>query len=724
MNFENKVAVQEVLEFTGTAESLLLLLESPVSAGSISSCNSSVTSSYHAIPEQTLHSEQSRSLLHQSQTREFQCRLQRELQVLCRQWEIEFKKVKDDWEGKLERKEKERLSVIQELESTRRGHNADLEEKTQEWEDITLKQICELQNEHEKEQDQLRQGAVDKINELEMAVRSIDEEMDEEKQTWGQQLAGGSIAQELEDLKMEMEKEKKQHMQQLFDLREEFTIEREDLCRQITELKVSHSLNSSQTERDTQTRLQAVQAEADRHLSIIKGNHANELHQLRSKLAALEESSKSAKEDSKKDRDAFARAVEECERLKLEVELPRKQRTDSEQPLTSKLNAAQDKNQAFRKSITCGEQGNLKILREDEKGGNRQIYRDLTESTIESNDGPCMTHKMDVEVVSNGYEELPMTISRDSERSEAFPCPSELRTVDSQDHSNGVKELREMLAQEVAKKERAEAEIATLNDQADNFSEQLMELQAENSMLALKLRECDSKTCVSKEKDQFSSSNSQELFDSEPLDDDSSPLLDEALALAHGLTDLLHESKTCEVETSVMDILETFQGMIDQSCQGDCQSQNAGTEKTKASEDSPFAELFASHETSDSPIIRSPPKPVLTPVLATKEPSCSVNTSSHFDVDACTEKLLARCQKLESERKEIMESTLDTLQANRRACKAEVEAAVATVQKEAAEELISFQERIKVERDMVYNTLCSHCRHNLSMLSRREKVAH
>jgi len=92
--------------------------------------------------------------------------------------------------------------------------------------------------------------------------------------------------------------------------------------------------------------------------------------------------------------------------------------------------------------------------------------------------------------------------------------------------------LRPQLVAEVAKREKAEAEVVLLNDQADAYTEELMHLQAENARLDVTLTEAECKITEVLGRVACPTNNfEQDIINLESRssseDDDSSPLHEE-----------------------------------------------------------------------------------------------------------------------------------------------------------------------------------------------------
>ncbi|KAL7571060.1 hypothetical protein ACA910_003774 [Epithemia clementina (nom. ined.)] len=260
---------------------------------------------------------------------------------------------------------------------------------------------------------------------------------------------------------------------------------------------------------------------------------------------------------------------------------------------------------------------------------------------------------------------------------------------------------------------KAEQEIVTLNDQADAYGEELMRLQALNRNLEETLRDAERRM----EAALATSATAEVVAVGEepilpPVVGDSSPMLDEALALAQNLTALIKGQNDAERETSVMEMLETMSEMIDKT-------DTSGSSKSPPLRhiNIPVKVRFPSppnkkdyNEDDDVDPDENPPLPISSPVITTR------NTTSG-ELTLVVEQLYSRCQLLERERTEIMEVTLDVLQSAREASSAELEAALATARRKAAEEILKVREENRQSVWRLYHKLCGNCQHGIAASS-------
>lgn len=275
-----------------------------------------------------------------------------------------------------------------------------------------------------------------------------------------------------------------------------------------------------------------------------------------------------------------------------------------------------------------------------------------------------------------------------------------------------VGELSERLAQEKAMREKAEEEIRTLNDQADALGEEVMRLQAINTDLedTIKVAEQRMEAAIDHHADHAllengdtsrhcgnNESKPAENKSEDCSDEDTSPMLDEALALAKNLTALMQGNPDTEKETSVMEMLETMSEMIDMSDPPIPMEVYTPRKEKK---------MDFSEEDDDE----DPPAPILSP------PWDSRNTKPDApsgELTLVVDQLYTRCQMLERERTDIMEVTLDLLESAREASSAELEAALATARRKSAEELLKVRNENQEGMWRLYHKLCGSCQKGL-----------
>lgn len=266
----------------------------------------------------------------------------------------------------------------------------------------------------------------------------------------------------------------------------------------------------------------------------------------------------------------------------------------------------------------------------------------------------------------------------------------------------------------------AEHEIATLNDQADAYGEELMRIQALNAGLedALSAAERKMEEAILQQGHQPYGDRSVEYGKIAAGAEDSTPLLEEALALAQGLTDLVHGR---DEDTDVMDMLQSLSDLMDQHERGEwhpSERSDADNENREGPPSRPRPGIV-SHQfpgvprprtrSSDSSTASAhvnvsgkregPPAPVQTPEASRHDTSLQI----------VVEQLYARCQLLERERTQMIETTLDLLSAAREANEAELDAALITARRRATEEVLRVRKESHKEKERLYLKVCGAC---------------
>jgi chromosome segregation ATPase len=275
--------------------------------------------------------------------------------------------------------------------------------------------------------------------------------------------------------------------------------------------------------------------------------------------------------------------------------------------------------------------------------------------------------------------------------------------------------LEEELAKENGMREKAELEILALNDQADAYGEELMRLQGINKDLEDTMHEFEERMDFAiEDREDISRADDAPSVTSK---DDSSPLLDEAMALGQALTDIVHGSSSDDKETSVMAMLETLSDMMDQH-----DREKPSTKKSKQDPPTVPLEVAVMHRsprilqtrvdnnTQDQLEAVLSPKQEAEPLPVTTPPSKAFFVEEPpLHLQLIVEQLYGRCQLLERERTSMMESTLELLQAARDANEAELEAALSTARRHSAEELLKVQDESRQGMWRMYNKLCNFC---------------
>lgn len=288
-----------------------------------------------------------------------------------------------------------------------------------------------------------------------------------------------------------------------------------------------------------------------------------------------------------------------------------------------------------------------------------------------------------------------------------------------------LRHAKEMLESEIASRQIADAEVGVLNDQADMYEEELALLQSANKRLAKKLRSAgwtiDESLLSSPVHDDSSIGGSTK---DERGGDTSLPMLDEAIALAEGLTNIVHGRGQFERQASALEMLESMSEMMDDHDLNARQNKQP-TEKaqysisprtrhrTKVYDDLGGVEVI--HERCGSPLNDSDwhddksPKPVETPNTTRLQSSENkgLKTKNQAALQAVVEQLYGRCQLLERERVDMMETTLDLLESARDANAAELEVALATARRKSTEEIMRLRDQNRIEQERTFHKLCS-----------------
>jgi hypothetical protein len=271
--------------------------------------------------------------------------------------------------------------------------------------------------------------------------------------------------------------------------------------------------------------------------------------------------------------------------------------------------------------------------------------------------------------------------------------------------------------------QRAELEVTTLNDQADASCEELIRLQALNTGLEETLRIAEQKMeavlhepYMSKRLDQI-----DEYGDS-GFGNDSTPLLEEALALAHGLQDLVNGRGK---DQNVLEMLQSFSDLMDRDdgadgltasptfgmispvasdvSEGEAEKEARNEKNTemRTSVSTPLrsrASFLKYPSTSGAQREEPPPDPVTSPRNDSGDP----DTAS---LQIIVEQLFGRCQLLERERTQMMEVTLNLLESARDANEAELKAAIATARRKSMEDIQRVQKQSHHDQQRLYQKL-------------------
>jgi hypothetical protein len=232
-----------------------------------------------------------------------------------------------------------------------------------------------------------------------------------------------------------------------------------------------------------------------------------------------------------------------------------------------------------------------------------------------------------------------------------------------------LRHVKEQWASEISARQMADTEIGALNDQADAYEKEIAILQSTNAQLVQKLRHLGLEV-----------SRSPRI-----CRNDSSTLvvLDEALALAEGLTHIVRRD-----ETGAMEMLESMTEMMDEhemrATSHEVSSPRSDYRRNVFAEDADGIEVI--QETDDDSWVDE----------------ALGDGKSAGALPWVMEQLYSRCQLLERERVELMEVTLDVLESARAANTAQLDAAVATARRKATEEVL----REQSQKERIFHKWC------------------
>jgi len=287
---------------------------------------------------------------------------------------------------------------------------------------------------------------------------------------------------------------------------------------------------------------------------------------------------------------------------------------------------------------------------------------------------------------------------------------------------------KEKLEAEITARKSAETEVASLTEQSDAFEEEIMTLRSANTKLIKKLRTAGMKIDAALLAGRMSTLNDDASTVATPRSnmtirrDDSFGVLDEALALATGLSDIVGQGQG--QNTTAMEMLESMHGLIDISESRspatspsyslsprlrhrqvfDAESggieiihEVVGAESGDGTECSNQQHVHRHHhhQQPDPPMLQLPNRN-----NANNDPSA---------LQMVVEQLYGRCELLERERIELMEATLDLLESARDANSSELAAALATARRRATEEIKRVHEQNYQDQERIFHKLCTQC---------------
>ena len=298
---------------------------------------------------------------------------------------------------------------------------------------------------------------------------------------------------------------------------------------------------------------------------------------------------------------------------------------------------------------------------------------------------------------------------------------------------------KEQLESEIASRQIADGEIVTLHDQADAYEEEISMLQSANKKLVTKLRDMGIRLDASLLSDYMRTNCNMDDCNSAigsprvrtgQNEDDSLIVLDEALALAEDLTNIVH-CRSSDREQTAMEMLESMSEMMEvhelRSASQDVTSPRSSPRQQKNDRrQRRYRKIFSNDEQNDGievihevndddddsssinwfrennniPSVK--PTPIETTPIAA-ETTAAVNECK---LQMVVEQLYGRCQLLERERVEMMEVTLDLLESAREANNAQLEAALATARRKTTEDIIRVRDESRQEQERIFHKIC------------------
>ena len=295
---------------------------------------------------------------------------------------------------------------------------------------------------------------------------------------------------------------------------------------------------------------------------------------------------------------------------------------------------------------------------------------------------------------------------------------------------------KEQLESEIASRQIADSEIISLHEQADVYEEEISLLQLTNKKLVSKLRDMGIQLDASLlsrymqsnyNNDECNSAIGSPRLRTGQKEEDSLNVLDEALALAEDLTNIVH-CRSSDKEQTAMEMLESMSEMMEvhelRSASQDVTSPRSSPRQQKRnrrrhrkifSDDEQNDAIEVIHEVDDddddssinwfrenNDVLRVKPTPIETTPPST-ETTAAVNSCK---LQLVVEQLYGRCQLLERERVEMMEVTLDLLESAREANQAQIEAALATARRKTTEDIIRVRDESRQEQERIFHKLC------------------
>jgi hypothetical protein len=290
--------------------------------------------------------------------------------------------------------------------------------------------------------------------------------------------------------------------------------------------------------------------------------------------------------------------------------------------------------------------------------------------------------------------------------------------------------VKEKLQSEIAARQKAEGEIHGYIDQAEAYEEQLMTLQSKNTGLVKKLHVAGLKIDASLNHNMANSEEEvhsavatpRSLVRASDQREDSLPVLDEALALAENMSNLVRDGGK---DGNFLDMLEAMSNLIEAKETPPIRLSPKRSSRTPRTPKTPkvrrssknFEEAVSERTLSTaqsspvSPVKRH--RKVVDDVTGSVEivheesiderddPRSPVGYQRESKLFLVVEQLYARCQMLERERSEMMETTLDLLEATREANAAEIDAVLAEARRRAVEDILEMHKSSKKDQERV-----------------------
>lgn len=307
-----------------------------------------------------------------------------------------------------------------------------------------------------------------------------------------------------------------------------------------------------------------------------------------------------------------------------------------------------------------------------------------------------------------------------------------------------LEKIREKLDEERTKRERAECSNAALQAQVTAYSDELMHLQSTTYKLLARLDDCDD-AYIDPELSFYDELDYDKSWAPSPSKDATSPLLDEALALAEGFTDIMHRKTNSKTEPSAMEILECLSNMMDKQ---DSMEKKESSGRKKMISSSPKNERMQKGNGEQQKLGAYRKAPDYVEIIhatesSKSEKSCIVNASGqssprsllssvsrrknitrskiphpshkkaiqllHTPLQLIVEQLYGRCELLERERLRLMEITLDLIESAKDADDAQLSEALEIARQKSTAEMTRVRDQSKVEQERIFHKVCNHC---------------